>query len=306
MRWQNRQESDNVEDRRGMGGVGGMGGGGGGMRMPGRRTGLIGGGLGGLIIVLLLLFLGFDPGFLLQGAGGPGVGVPSGFQPPPQQTAPASPGEDTLKRFVGVVLAETEQTWHEVFNELGRRYQEPKLVLFSGQVASACGYAGAATGPFYCPADQKVYLDLSFFEEMQHRFRASGDFAQAYVIAHEIGHHVQTLLGITQQVEAVRQRAGQADANALSVMLELQADCLAGVWAHRMQTSRPILEAGDLEEGLNAANAIGDDRMQRQAQGYVVPDSFTHGSSAQRVRWFKRGLESGDLRACDTFNAPQL
>ena len=225
---------------------------------------------------------------------------------PPQQSAAAPPGQDDLRQFVSVVLADTEDTWRDLFRRMGGVYQDPKLVLFTGAVQSACGFAQAAVGPFYCPADQKVYIDLSFYQELKNRFRAPGDFAQAYVIAHEIGHHVQNLLGISGQVEALRSRVREAEANTLSVRLELQADCFAGVWAHHAHKARQILEAGDVEEGLNAASAIGDDRLQMQAKGYVAPDSFTHGSSAQRVRWFKRGLAGGDLRQCDTFKATQL
>jgi hypothetical protein len=204
------------------------------------------------------------------------------------------------------VLGYTEDTWGALFQQMGRTYREPALVLFTGQVDSACGFAHAAMGPFYCPADEKVYIDLRFYRELRDRFGAPGDFAQAYVIAHEVGHHVQHQLGIAQQVQNLRQQVSESEANALSVMMELQADCLAGVWAHHTEQAQQILERGDIEEGLNAAAAIGDDQMQRQAQGYVVPDAFTHGSSAQRVRWFRQGLESGDLQACDTFNAPQL
>jgi len=203
-------------------------------------------------------------------------------------------------------LADTEDTWRTLFRQMGGAYQDPKLVLFTGAVQSACGFAQAAVGPFYCPGDQKVYIDLGFFQELKNRFQAPGDFAQAYVIAHEIGHHVQNLLGISAKVQSLRDRVSAAEANDLSVRLELQADCLAGVWAYHAHQSRQILEAGDVEEGLNAANAIGDDRLQMQAKGYVAPDSFTHGSSAQRVRWFKRGIAGGDLRQCDTFNAAQL
>jgi len=204
------------------------------------------------------------------------------------------------------VLAETEDVWNDVFQQAGRTYEEPKLVLFSEAVESACGMAGSATGPFYCSADHKVYLDLAFFEELHSRFGASGDFAQAYVIAHEIGHHVQTQLGIIQKVHELQSRAGKSEGNKLNVMLELQADCLAGMWAHQADKKRNILEEGDIEEGLNAASAVGDDRIQKQAQGYVVPDSFTHGSSAQRVNWFKRGFEQGNISACDTFSTDRL
>jgi hypothetical protein len=210
-----------------------------------------------------------------------------------------------MRDFVAVVLADTEDVWTEVFRRSGRSYREPTLVLFSGAVESACGFAQSAVGPFYCPLDRKVYLDLAFFKDLRDRFRAPGDFAQAYVIAHEVGHHVQTLLGISQEVVEMRQRLDTARANALAVRQELQADCFAGVWANRAHRARQILEAGDIEEGLDAAAAIGDDRLQQRTRGYAVPESFTHGSSAQRVRWFKRGLESGDPGACDTFKTAQ-
>ncbi len=283
MRWRSGRQSNNVEDRRGL-----------------RATSTIaGGGIGTLLIVLLAMIFGVDPSTLLQSK------APSG-SPPQQQSAAAPPGQDDLRQFVSVVLADTEDTWRDLFRRMGGVYQDPKLVLFTGAVQSACGFAQAAVGPFYCPADQKVYIDLSFYQELKNRFRAPGDFAQAYVIAHEIGHHVQNLLGISGQVEALRSRVREAEANTLSVRLELQADCFAGVWAHHAHKARQILEAGDVEEGLNAASAIGDDRLQMQAKGYVAPDSFTHGSSAQRVRWFKRGLAGGDLRQCDTFKATQL
>jgi predicted metalloprotease len=261
-----------------------------------------GGGLGTIVIVLLALFFGIDPTALLQ--------VGSDAPPPasaPQSPSPGGPGAPAqrggLPDFVSVVLADTEDTWTEVFRQGGRTYAAPKLVLFSGQVRSACGFAAAAMGPFYCPGDQKVYLDLSFFDELRSRFRAPGDFAQAYVVAHEVGHHVQNLLGISERVQAMRTQVGKSEANALSVRLELQADCLAGVWANRANRSRNILESGDIEEGLNAASQIGDDRIQKQAQGYVVPESFTHGSAGQRMRWFKTGLERGSVSQCDTFAA---
>lgn len=283
MRWRSGRQSNNVEDRRGL-----------------RATSTIaGGGIGTLLIVLLAMIFGVDPSTLLQSK------APSG-SPPQQQSAAAPPGQDDLRQFVSVVLADTEDTWRDLFRRMGGVYQDPKLVLFTGAVQSACGFAQAAVGPFYCPADQKVYIDLSFYQELKNRFRAPGDFAQAYVIAHEIGHHVQNLLGISGQVEALRSRVREAEANTLSVRLELQADCFAGVWAHHAHKARQILEAGDVEEGLNAASAIGDDRLQMQAKGYVAPDSFTHGSSAQRVRWFKRGITRGDLRQCDTFSTAQL
>ena len=282
MRWRTGRESSNVEDRRGI------------------RAGpaIAGGGIGTVAIVLIAMFFGVDPTMLLQSMG-------SGSAPS-QQTAAVPPGQEEASQFVSVILADTEDTWNVLFRQMGGNYQEPKLVLFTGSVQSACGYAQAAVGPFYCPADQKVYLDLSFFNELKNRFRAPGDFARAYVISHEIGHHVQNLLGISGKVQALRQRSDPATANELSVRLELQADCFAGVWAHHAQKSRQILEAGDVEEGLNAASAIGDDRLQMQSRGYVAPDSFTHGSSAQRVRWFKQGIGTGDLRKCDTFSNAQL
>jgi predicted metalloprotease len=227
---------------------------------------------------------------------------------PQQQQAgrPANPAEEERKDFVSAVLAQTEDVWKDLFRRMNKEYQEPHLVLFPGRVESACGLASAAVGPFYCPGDQKVYLDLSFFQELKDRFRAPGDFAQAYVVAHEVGHHVQNLLGISDKVHSQQSRLGKAEANELSVRLELQADFLAGVWAHHAEQSRQILEAGDVEGALRAATAIGDDRLQREAQGYVVPDSFTHGTSQQRVRWFRRGLETGDLSQGDTFSAESL
>jgi predicted metalloprotease len=277
MRWRTGRRSSNVEDRRGR---------------PARR-GLAGGGIGVLIILLIGLYLGVDPALLLQT-----VEVTS----PPTQPAPRSGGgDDPLAEFVSVVLADTEDTWNALFQKADRTYREPNLVLFSGNVRSACGFAQAAMGPFYCPGDSKVYIDLSFYRDLRDRLGAPGDFAQAYVIAHEIGHHVQNLLGISGQIQAQRQRVSPTEANALSVRLELQADCLAGVWANQADRARKILEAGDIDEGLNAASAIGDDRLQKQSRGYITPDSFTHGSSAQRVSWFKRGLQMGDVGACDTF-----
>jgi uncharacterized protein len=281
MRWSSGRRSENVEDRRGMG-------------VP-----LVaGGGIGTVVLLVLALFFGFDPSIVLQGDS-PGVA-------PPTQAPSASIGEDQLRDFVSVVLADTEDTWRTLFRNMNREYREPRLVLFTGSVQSACGMAGAAVGPFYCPADHKLYLDLSFFRALRERFGAPGDFAQAYVIAHEVGHHVQVLLGISDRVRASRQRAGRTEANALSVRQELQADCFAGVWAHHAQQTRNILEPGDVEEALQAAAAIGDDRLQRETQGRVVPDSFTHGTSAQRVRWFRTGLDSGEVRRCDTFAAPSM
>jgi predicted metalloprotease len=230
--------------------------------------------------------------------------VPS--QQGPQIQHPQSSSEDDLKQFVAVVLADTEDVWGNLFKQYGATYSDPKLVLFSGGVRSACGMGMSAMGPFYCPEDEKVYIDLSFYRELKDRFKAPGDFAQAYVIAHEIGHHVQKLLGIMDQVETARQRMGQTQGNALQVRVELQADCFAGVWANKAQEMKNIVEPGDIDDALRAASAIGDDRIQRQTQGYVVPDSFTHGSSEQRVRWFKRGYQSGDLNQCDTFNTRDL
>ncbi len=298
MLWRGGRRSENIEDRRGEGGFpSGMGG----MRFPiGGRAGGIGG-LGLVALVLLGLFFGVDPSVLLDMGGGtaPSSYVPSSPAPRSERT-PGVPDEE--REFVSVVLADTEDTWHALFQQMGRTYREPTLVLFSGMVDSGCGLAQSASGPFYCPRDGKLYLDTSFFDEMSRRFGASGDFAQAYVIAHEVGHHVQNLLGILPRVEAAQQQASRTDANRIQVLVELQADCLAGVWAHHANRSRGLLESGDIEEGLNAAAAIGDDRLQKQAQGYVVPDAFTHGSSAQRVGWFKRGLEQGNLQACDTFS----
>ena len=301
MRWQNGRESENVEDRRGEGfGGGGFGGRRMGIPIPIGRGGL---GLGGLVAVLLISWvLGIDPLALLGGGDPTYDNRPSTTT---MQRAPRSGAEDERKSFVSVVLADTEDTGHGQFQQLGRTYQEPSLVLFSGGVDSACGMAQSAMGPFYCPLDRKVYIDLSFYRDLRDRFRAPGDFAQAYVIAHEVGHHVQTLLGISQKVSEAQQRVSKAEANALSVRLELQADCFAGLWGNAAQR-RGILETGDVDEALNAASAIGDDRLQQQSRGRVAPDSFTHGSSDQRVRWFKRGLESGRLDACDTFSAERL
>ena len=280
MRWGDGRRSDNVEDRRGMPGSGRM----------------IGGGLGTVLLVLVALYFGVDPSIILNQGGLP--------LPNTQESAAphsASPEEQRQADFVSVVLGDTEDTWRALFKRSGQEYEEPKLVLFSGAVQSACGMASAAVGPFYCPADRKVYIDLRFYGDLQNKFGAPGDFAQAYVIAHEIGHHVQNLLGIADKVQALRARASQAESNKLSVLMELQADCLAGVWAHHADRARHILEEGDVEEALNAASSIGDDRLQRQARGTVTPDSFTHGSSAQRVQWFRRGLETGSFGQCNTF-----
>ncbi|TMW71339.1 hypothetical protein FG147_10525 [Thauera sp. UPWRP] len=282
------RESDNVEDRRGQGG----------MHLGGR--GKIG--IGTIVLALVAMYFGIDPSVVLNTAG---VGQPAAVEES-RTTQPRSPAEDQLARFASMVLADTEDTWGAIFKGGGRQYQEPRLVLYTGATRSGCGVGQAAMGPFYCPADGKVYLDLAFFDELQNRFRAPGDFAQAYVIAHEIGHHVQNLLGISDKVQQARERVSEREANQLSVRLELQADCLAGVWAHHADRSRKVLEAGDVEEALGAASAIGDDRLQKQAQGYGVPDSFTHGSAAQRVRWFRVGLEQGNLRACDTFSVAGL
>lgn len=257
----------------------------------------------------------------MQGGGGGGGGFPdiqlpqsrpdtTNFPTPGGQGTdiqrPKTAGDDDLKRFVAVVLATTEDSWEQTFQRLGQRYRDPTLVLFSGSVRSACGTGMAAMGPFYCPGDEKVYIDLDFYRELKNRFRAPGDFAQAYVIAHEVGHHVQKLLGIADQVEAARPRMSKSDGNALQVRMELQADCFAGIWANQMQASTELIEPGDIDEALGAASAIGDDRIQKQTQGYVVPDSFTHGSSAQRVRWFRRGYDNGTLQVCDTFNTDKL
>jgi len=258
-------------------------------------VGIAGGGIGGVVLVVLALLFGVDPSVILSGDGPAPQQETARYAPPPE-------GQEELRRFVSQVLATTEDAWSDIFRANGRTYEPPRLVLFSGAVQSACGTASTAVGPFYCPGDQRVYLDLSFLQDMRRSLGAPGDFAQAYVIAHEVGHHVQTVLGITGRVDALRRRSDTAEANALSVRLELQADCFAGVWANRADAAQGILERGDIEEGLNAAAAVGDDRLQRRARGYVVPESFTHGSSAQRAGWFRRGMESGDLRACDTFD----
>jgi uncharacterized protein len=281
MRWEDEERSENVEDRRGM-------------RVS---RGIVGGGIGTVILVLAALYFGVDPSVILQS-------VP--VSGPPAATQQQKPGSDPMSQFVSVVLADTEKTWHEVFRRQGKTYEEPKLVLFSGAVQSACGLAQAATGPFYCPEDHRVYIDLSFYEDLKNRFKAPGDFAQAYVIAHEVGHHVQNLLGITEKVQGAMQRSSRAEANRLSVKMELQADCLAGVWGYHADKSRHILEAGDLEEALRAASAIGDDRIMKQTRGTIVPDAFTHGTSEQRMRWFRRGFETGDLNQCNTFKADDV
>ena len=306
MRWIGGRRSSNVEDRRGQnaGGGSGRGFGGGGFpggfprgfpRTGGKRMG-VGGGIGAIIFVVVLLVLGVDPSMLLQGE--------QGYAPPGGQQTTAA--QDKQAEFVSVVLADTEDTWKPIFRNGGKQYVEPKLVLFTGAVDSGCGFAQATMGPFYCPLDMKVYIDLSFYDELQSRFGAPGDFAQAYVVAHEIGHHVQRLLGTLETVQRAKQGIPQAQANALQVRVELQADCYAGVWAHHADRSRGVVEPGDIDEALNAAAAIGDDRLQRQARGTVSPESFTHGTSEQRARWFRRGFEQGTLNACDTFNAQKL
>jgi predicted metalloprotease len=260
---------------------------------------LVGGGIGTVVIVVLYLLLGGDPRALMQQA----PNAPPGMQ---QRGAPAPGINDEAKEFVATVLADTEDVWEEQFRAMGKTYRRPKLVLFEGSTDSGCGFAQSAMGPFYCPADETVYIDLEFFDELRTRFRAPGDFAQAYVIAHEIGHHVQNLLGTSDMVQRARGRVDEEEYNRLSVRLELQADFLAGVWANHANKARHIIEAGDVEEALGAANAIGDDRLQRESRGYVVPDSFTHGTSAQRVKWFRKGLETGDIRQGDTFKTRDL
>jgi len=278
MRWHRERRSGNIDDRRVS-------------RGPSAPAAVGLGGVGLLVVLLVATVLGVDPTQLLE-ATRPGGGA---LEPH------AAIQADAMADFASQVLADTEDTWDRIFAERGQRYQEPTLVLFTGAVQSACGFAEAAVGPFYCPGDQMLYLDLAFFEDLERQFAAPGDFAQAYVIAHEVGHHVQTLLGITQQVARLRSRQTQAEQNNTSVLVELQADCFAGVWANRAQEMRLVLDAEDIEEGLRAASAVGDDRIQHRTRGYVVPDSFTHGSSAQRVAWFRRGLESGDPNVCDTF-----
>ena len=279
MRWQDLKRSGNVEDRRGL-------------RMPG---GPIGGGIGVLVVIVIALISGADPRQLLRN-----LGQSSGAAAPDTATPAA---DDTMRQFVAAILGSTEDVWGALFQASGETYRQPTLVLFSGATQSGCGMGQAAMGPFYCPADEKVYIDLSFYEDLRSRFRAPGDFAQAYVIAHEVGHHVQKLLGVSDQVHELEQRSSEAEANALSVRMELQADCYAGLWASRAEQARPMLESGDVEEALAAASAIGDDRLQRQTQGTVVPETFTHGTSAQRVRWFRQGLQTGSVKSCDTFKA---
>lgn len=284
MRWKRGRRSTNVEDRR---------------RVRVSRK-AAGGGIGIVVIALIAMYFGVDPSIFISQMG------PTSSVNTQQTTRQIPAAENELAEFVSVVLADTEDTWNGLFSQMGKTYREPQLVLFSGAVQSACGFAQAAMGPFYCPADQKVYIDLSFYQDLKNRHGAPGDFAQAYVIAHEIGHHVQTLLGISERVHSARRRVSQVEGNRLSVMQELQADCFAGIWAHHANRARQILEEGDIEEALGAASAIGDDRMQRKSRGYVTPDSFTHGSSAQRVRWFKRGLKNGEVLDCNTFRADNL
>lgn len=283
MRWKDERRSENIEDRRGV------------------PTGVaVGGGIMTLIIVLVAAFLGADPRQVLN--------LLQQNQPAaaPQANAPRDPAEEEKKDFVSVVLAETEDVWTDIFKKMDRQYVKPTLVLFTNRTESGCGVAGSAVGPFYCPADQKVYIDLGFYQELKDRFKAPGEFAEAYVVAHEIGHHVQNLLGISEKVHAQQTRSSKAEANELSVRLELQADFLAGVWANHTQKMRNVLEPGDIESGMRTASAIGDDKLQMEAQGYVVPDSFTHGTSKQRMRWFQKGLQTGDLAQGDTFKAEDL
>ena len=280
MRWRGERQSTNIEDRRGIG-----------------SKVAVGGGLGTVIVIIIALLFGADPQQLLEQ-------LPS--NPEQVQTSqPRSAEEEELKQFTGVVLAKSEDVWNQIFRQNGRQYREPTLVLFTDQVRSACGIAGSAVGPFYCPGDEKVYIDLAFYETLRQRFSAPGDFAQAYVVAHEVGHHVQNLLGISDRVSAMQQRVSETEANQLSVRLELQADFFAGMFARYVQ-NQGMLDADDIEEALRAASAVGDDRIQKQTRGYVVPDSFTHGTSEQRLRWFKRGYDSGDMRQGDTFNTPSL
>ncbi|RAI98683.1 hypothetical protein LX64_04668 [Chitinophaga skermanii] len=277
MKWQGRRESDNVDDRRGMSG--------------GQMA--VGGGIGTLVIALLVYFLGGDPSQV--------VNMQQTTQPGTKREISAA--EEQQAKFVKVVLADTEDVWSQVFSEMNKTYEAPRMVLFSDYVQSACGNASAASGPFYCPADKQVYIDLSFAQELSDRFKAPGEFAMAYVVAHEVGHHVQNLLGINEQVQRMRSQLSEAEYNKLSVKLELQADFFAGLWAHYDQKMKNVLEPGDIEAALNAANAIGDDRLQKESQGYVVPDAFTHGTSEQRMYWFKKGYETGDIKQGDTFNS---
>ncbi|CAM3362496.1 flagellar biosynthesis protein FlgM [Corallococcus sp. ZKHCc1 1396] len=283
MRWQGGRRSSNIEDRRGSG--------------FGRPL-AVGGGAASLVVALLVMLLGGDPSDVQVDSRSPYSDPATGGS-----GRAVDPAQEELKDFVSVVLADTEDTWPGLLEPLGVRYVQPRLVLFSDAVQSACGAQESAVGPFYCPGDQRVYLDLTFFDELERRFGAPGDFGRAYVVAHEVGHHVQNLLGVSQKVQSLRRRTSEEQANQLSVLTELQADCFAGIWARHAQQERDMLEPGDIEEGLGAASAVGDDTLQKRARGHVVPESFTHGSSAQRMTWFKRGLEQGTLEACDTFNA---
>lgn len=285
MDWEKGRRSTNVEDRRGTR-----------LSAP-----IVGGGIGTLLLALLVTFLGGDPSVIFDQ--GTSSDRPTAESPETQSPQANSPAKDRMSDFVSVVLADTEDTWSDIFRQSGDKYVEPKLVLYADAVESACGFAKSAVGPFYCPRDQKVYIDLSFYRDLQYKYQAPGDFAQAYVVAHEVGHHVQNLLGISDKVRSLQSRVEPAQANQLSVRLELQADCFAGVWGNHAQRSRQILEQGDVEEALNAASSIGDDRLQRQSRGYVVPESFTHGSSAQRAYWFKRGIQTGEPKQCNTFAA---
>ncbi len=301
MKWEGQRQSDNVEDRRD-GGGGGLGGGG------GRRIGGRGIGLGTVAIALVAGWIfGNNPLTVLGLLGGGDGGGVAGPAPQVQQApGPAKAPQDQMGQFVATVLADTEDVWRALFKAQGGSYQEPRLVLFRGATPTACGTGQAAMGPFYCPGDQKVYIDLAFYQTLRDKMGAPGDFAQAYVIAHEVGHHVQNLLGITEKIDAQRGRIPEARMNALSVRLELQADCLAGVWAHHAQRSRQVLEQGDVEEAMNAAAQIGDDKLMGGQTGRIRPETFTHGSSAQRVSWFKRGIAGGKLADCNTFDAKQL
>lgn len=286
MQWKGRRESSNVEDRRSGGAA---------------KRGAALGGVGTILVIIIALIMGKNPLQLLQTVGNMTGGTAT------EQTQPAGPQvDDEAASFVKVVLADNEDVWHKIFEQEGMQYKEPKLVLFRNSVESACGSASSAMGPFYCSGDEKVYIDLSFYDELQNRFNAPGDFAIAYVVAHEVGHHIQNILGISEKVHAMRDKLSEEEYNKLSVKLELQADFLAGVWAHHAQKMKQVLENGDIEEALNAANAIGDDKLQKQAQGYVVPDAFTHGTSEQRMRWFKKGYETGDINQGDTFAAAAL
>jgi predicted metalloprotease len=286
MDWEKGRRSKNVEDRRGI-----------------SAPVAVGGGIGTILLALVVTLLGGDPGVILDQAGNQSDRPANTNQPAPQTTS--SP-RDRMADFVSVVLADTEDTWHDIFRKYGKTYTDPRLVLYSDAVQSACGFTRSAVGPFYCPSDQKLYIDLSFYNDLKNKYQAPGDFAQAYVIAHEVGHHVQNLLGISDRVQERQSQISKTAANQLSVRLELQADCFAGVWGNHAQRSRHLLQQGDVEEALNAASSIGDDRLQERSRGYVVPESFTHGSSKQRAYWFKRGIETGDPEQCNTFTDTNL